>query len=120
MMDQVSKVGVIPPPEYPELPAPRPLVPAPDAEHVGLEAAAEAAQDGILLCDREQDGGRRWALPHVALPFNPSEISLGGQRTAVRLQAPPASTSCYGVMARENGRIDHPLETLGSFVCLRR
>lgn len=72
MMDQVSKVGVIPPPEYPELPAPRPLVPALDTEHVGLETAAEAAQDGILLRDREENGGRCWALPHVALPFNPS------------------------------------------------
>lgn len=77
MMDQVSKVGVIPPPEYPELPAARPLVAAPHTEHVGLEAAAEAAQDGILLRHREQDGGRCWALPHVTLPFNPSEISLG-------------------------------------------
>lgn len=80
-MDQVSKVGVIPPPEYPELPAPGPLVAAPDAEHVGLEAAAEAAQDGILLRHREQDGGRRWALPHVTLPFNPSEISLRGEKS---------------------------------------
>lgn len=72
MMDKVSKVGVITPPKYPQLPASRPLVSAPNTEHIRLQTATEAAQNRVLFRDRKENGGRCWTLPYVSLPFNPS------------------------------------------------
>lgn len=43
MMDQVGEVGVITPPEYPQLSAPRSLVSPPHTQDVGLQATTVAA-----------------------------------------------------------------------------
>lgn len=75
MVDELCKIGVIPPPEDPELPSTWSLVSPPNAQHVCLQAAAEAAQDGVLLRHWEEDGGRGGALPHKTLPFDPCEVS---------------------------------------------
>lgn len=48
-VDDIDEVGLVPPPEYPELLAVRFDVPAPHAQQVGLQAADEAEQDGIIL-----------------------------------------------------------------------
>ncbi len=45
-------------------------------QHIRLKTTAEAAEDGVLLGDREQDGRRGRTLPHVPLPFYPCQISL--------------------------------------------
>lgn len=76
VVDEICEVRVVPPPEEPQLPPALPLTPPPYAQHVGLQAAAEAAQDGIFLRHREEDGRRRGTLPHKLLPFDPSQVSL--------------------------------------------
>lgn len=43
MVDEIGEVGVVPPPEEPKLPPALPLAASPHAEHVCLQAAAEAA-----------------------------------------------------------------------------
>lgn len=80
MVDELGKVGVVSPPKDPELPPARGLMPPPHAQHVCLQAATEAAQDGVLLRHREEDGGRGGALPYKTLPFNPGEVSLKAKR----------------------------------------
>lgn len=80
MVDELGEVGVVSPPKDPELPPARGLVPPPNAQHIGLQAATEAAQDGVLLCHREEDGGRGGALPYKTLPFDPGEVSLKAKR----------------------------------------
>ncbi|KAL0182667.1 hypothetical protein M9458_022042, partial [Cirrhinus mrigala] len=52
------EVGIVTPPEEPELPASLPLAPPPHAQHIRLQTTAEAAEDRVLLGDREQDGRR--------------------------------------------------------------
>lgn len=79
-MDEFGKTGVVPPPEKPELPATRGVVPSPDTEHVCSHASAEATQDGVLFCHREKDGRRRGTLPHKTPPFYSSQISLQRKR----------------------------------------
>lgn len=76
MVDQLSEVGVVSPPEEPQLPPAWSLAAPPHAQHVGLQAATEAAKDGVLLCHREEDGSRGGALPHKHLPFDPCQVSL--------------------------------------------
>lgn len=75
-MNQIGKVGVVSPPEEPQLPPALSLAAPPHAQHVGLKAAAETAQDGVLLRHREEDGGRGGTLPHELLPFDPRQVSL--------------------------------------------
>lgn len=77
-MNELSEVGVVAPPEEPELAAAGRLVPPPHTEHVSLQAAAEAAQDGVLLSHGEEDRRRGGALPHITLPFDPGQVSLWG------------------------------------------
>lgn len=84
-MDELGKVGVVSPPKDPELPPARGLVPPPHAQHVCLQAATEAAQDGVLLRHRKEDGGRGGALPYKTLPFNPGEVSLKAKRERERM-----------------------------------
>lgn len=48
-VDDIDQVGLVPPPEYPELLAVGFDVPAPHTQQVGLQAADEAEQDGIIL-----------------------------------------------------------------------
>ena len=81
VVDEVAVAGVVAPPEEPELAAARPLAPAPHAQHVRLQAVAEAAQDGVLLRHREEDGCRVGALPHVPPPFDARQVRLreGGE-----------------------------------------
>lgn len=97
-MDEIGEVWVVPPPEEPELPAPRPLTAPPYAEHVGLQAAAEAAQDGVFLRHWKEDGRRGGTLPHKPLPFDPCQVSLqdkggGGERERVSVCRVAASGS---------------------------
>lgn len=53
MVDELREVGIVAPPEEPELPASLPLAPPPHAQHICLQTAAEAAEDGVLLGDWE-------------------------------------------------------------------
>ena len=80
MVDELSEARVVSPPEEPQLAASGAMVPPPHAQHVALQAAAEAAQDGVLLRHREQDGRRGGPLPHEALPFDPRQVSLERER----------------------------------------
>ena len=81
VVDELSKAGVVAPPEETELAASGAVVTPPHAQHVGRQTAAEAAQDGVLLRHREQDGGRGGPLPHESPPFNPSQVSLRKRRS---------------------------------------
>lgn len=75
-MDKFGKTGVVPPPEKPELPATRGVVPSPDTEHVCSHASAEATQNRVLFCHWEKDGRRGGTLPHKTPPFYSSQIGL--------------------------------------------
>lgn len=85
-MDELSEVGVVSPPKDPELPATRGLVPPPHAQHIRLQAATEAAQDGVLFCHWEEDWRRGGALPYKALPFDPREVSLKAKNERERVR----------------------------------
>lgn len=74
MVDELRETGVVAPPEEPELAASGAVVPPPHAQHVRRQTPAEAAQNGVLLRDGEQDGRGRGPLPHEASPFDPSQI----------------------------------------------
>lgn len=76
IMDKFGKTGVVPPPEKPELPATRGVVPSPDTEHICSHASAEATQDRVLFCHWEKDGRRGGTLPHKTPPFYSSQIGL--------------------------------------------
>lgn len=76
VVDEFSKVWVIPPPEEPQLPPALPLAAPPHAQHVSFQAVAEAAQNGVLFCHREEDGSRGGTLPHKPLPFDSCQVSL--------------------------------------------
>ena len=107
-MDQLGKVGVVPPPEEPELPTSGPLAPSPHTQHVRFDAAAEAAQDGVLLGHREEDGCRGGALPHVPLPFDPRQVRLRGRRereSQFLLHSPVLSTKPVLVSTKEQALI---------------
>lgn len=49
-MDHIHEVGLISPPEYPQLLTIRFDVATPHTQQVGLQAADEAEQNGIILC----------------------------------------------------------------------
>lgn len=95
VVDELGEVGVVAPPEEPELPAPRSLVAPPHAQHVGLQAAAEAAQDGVLLRHGEDDGRRGGSLPHEAAPFDASQVRLWGRHTAAAVSASLSNLSVH-------------------------
>lgn len=76
MVDEIDKVGVVPPPEEPKFPSALPLAAPPHAQHICLQAAAEAAEDGVLFRHWEDDGCRGGTLPHKPLPFDPCQVSL--------------------------------------------
>lgn len=80
-MDDVGEVGLLAPPEDPQLLGLGLDLAAPHAEQVGLDAAHEAAQHRIIL-GRGRD--HRSVLPAaaeaVATPFNARQLRLGGGR----------------------------------------
>lgn len=80
-MDDVDEVGLLAPPEDPQLLGLGLDLAAPHAEQVGLDAAHEAAQHRIIL-GRSRD--HRTVLPAaaeaVATPFNARQLRLGEER----------------------------------------
>lgn len=80
-MDDVGQVGLLAPPENPQLLGLGLDLAAPHAEQVGLNAAHEAAQHWVVL-----GGGRdHWpvlptAAEAVATPFNARQLRLGEER----------------------------------------
>lgn len=94
-MDELGEAGVIAPPEEPELPAPGRVVPSPHAQHVCCHAPAEAAQDGVLLGHREEDGRRGGPFPHKASPFDPGQISLKETKKKIDVRLKTNNTSPY-------------------------
>lgn len=85
-MDKLSETGVIPPPEEPELPATRGVVPPPHTQHIRCQASAEAAQDGVLLGHREKDGRRSGPLPHETPPLYARQVSLREEEEANKVR----------------------------------
>lgn len=87
MMDDVGQVGLLAPPEDPQLLGVGLDLAPPHAQQVGLDAAHEAAQDRVVL------GGRRDYRPvlpataeAVAAPFNARQLRLGGRKKERRRQ----------------------------------
>lgn len=88
MMDDVGEVGLLAPPEDPQLLGVGLDLASPYAQQVGLNAAHEAAQDRVVL-GRGRD--HRPVLPAaaeaVASPFNARQLRLGeeGEPQSVKL-----------------------------------
>lgn len=80
-MDDVGQVGLLAPPEDPQLLGVGFDLAPPHAQQVGLDAAHEAAEDRVVL------GGRRDHRPvlpataeAVAAPFNARQLRLGRRK----------------------------------------
>lgn len=77
MVDDVGEVRLLPPPEDPQLLGVRADVAAPHAQQVGLDAAHEAPQDGVVLGgSRDHRAAPAAAAETVAPPFNAGELRL--------------------------------------------
>lgn len=87
MMDDVGEVGLLAPPEDPQLLGVGLDLAPPHAQQVGLHAAHEAAQDWVVL---GRGRNHRTVLPTaaeaVAAPFNARQLRLGEGRERVMMK----------------------------------
>lgn len=81
VMDDVGQVGLLAPPEDPQLLGVGLDLAAPHAQQVGLHAAHEAAQHRVVL-GRRRDHRAVLAAPTeaVAAPFDARQLGLQGER----------------------------------------
>lgn len=80
-MDDVGQVGLLAPPEDPQLLGVGLDLAAPHAQQVGLHAAHEAAQDRVVLGRRRDHRAVLAAAAEaVAAPFDARQLSLQAER----------------------------------------